>query len=92
MLFISAPFGNYLTHKNATSVIGTFTLNKRSGLLMQMIKTLRSFDFKDKNVLLVDDSIVRGTTITQIIQQARQAGARKVCIASAAPAVRYQNV
>ena len=51
-----------------------------------------SLEFKDKNVLLVDDSIVRGTTITQIIQQARQAGARKVCIASAAPAVRYQNV
>ena len=46
MLFISAPFGNYLTHKNATSVIGTFTLNKRSGLLMQMIKTLR-YSFKD---------------------------------------------
>ena len=41
-----------------------------------------SLEFKDKNVLLVDDSIVRGTTITQIIQQARQAGARKVCIAS----------
>ena len=46
MLFISAPFGNYLTHKNATSVIGTFTLNKRSGLLMQMIKTLR-YSFND---------------------------------------------
>ena len=46
MLFISAPFGNYLTHKNATSVIGTFTLNKRSGLLMQMIKPLR-YSFKD---------------------------------------------
>tara|TARA_Y100001933_G_scaffold241138_1_gene267300 strand:- start:452 stop:1228 length:777 start_codon:yes stop_codon:yes gene_type:complete len=51
-----------------------------------------SLEFKDKNVLLVDDSIVRGTTITQIIQQARMAGARKVYIASAAPAVRFQNV
>ena len=49
-------------------------------------------EFKDKNVLLVDDSIVRGTTITQIIQLAREAGARKVYIASAAPALRYQNV
>ena len=51
-----------------------------------------SLEFKGKNVLLVDDSIVRGTTITQIIQQARKAGARKVYIASAAPAVRFQNV
>ena len=49
-------------------------------------------EFKDKNVLLVDDSIVRGTTIQQIIQMARDAGARKVYVASAAPALRYQNV
>lgn len=49
-------------------------------------------EFKDKNVLLVDDSIVRGTTITQIIGMARDAGARKVYIASAAPPVRYPNV
>lgn len=49
-------------------------------------------EFKDKNVLLVDDSIVRGTTSQQIIQMAREAGANKVYFASAAPAVRYQNV
>jgi amidophosphoribosyltransferase len=49
-------------------------------------------EFKGKNVLLVDDSIVRGTTIRQIIQLARDAGARKVFIASAAPAIRYPNV
>jgi len=49
-------------------------------------------EFKDKNVLLVDDSIVRGTTSKQIIQMARDAGARKVYIASAAPPVRYPNV
>jgi amidophosphoribosyltransferase len=49
-------------------------------------------EFKGKNVLLVDDSIVRGTTIQQIIQMARDAGARKVYVASAAPAVRYPNV
>ena len=49
-------------------------------------------EFQGKNVLLVDDSIVRGTTITQIIQMAREAGARKVYMASAAPALRYQNV
>ena len=49
-------------------------------------------EFKGKNVLLVDDSIVRGTTSAQIIQMAREAGARKVYFASAAPPVRYPNV
>jgi amidophosphoribosyltransferase len=49
-------------------------------------------EFKGKTVLLVDDSIVRGTTSKQIIQMARDAGAKKVYIASAAPAVRYPNV
>lgn len=51
-----------------------------------------SVEFKDKNVLLVDDSIVRGTTSEQIIQLARDAGARKVYMASASPPVRYPNV
>ncbi|HBX38386.1 MAG TPA: amidophosphoribosyltransferase, partial [Pseudohongiella sp.] len=49
-------------------------------------------EFRGKNVLLVDDSIVRGTTCRQIIQMAREAGARKVYFASAAPPVRYPNV
>jgi amidophosphoribosyltransferase len=49
-------------------------------------------EFRNKNVLLVDDSIVRGTTSREIIQMAREAGARKVYFASAAPAVRYPNV
>jgi amidophosphoribosyltransferase len=49
-------------------------------------------EFKGKNVLLVDDSIVRGTTSKQIVQMAREAGARKVFVASAAPAVRHPNV
>ncbi|MBB5209850.1 amidophosphoribosyltransferase [Microbulbifer hydrolyticus] len=49
-------------------------------------------EFRGKNVLLVDDSIVRGTTCKQIIQMAREAGASKVYFASAAPAVKYPNV
>jgi amidophosphoribosyltransferase len=49
-------------------------------------------EFRGKNVLLVDDSIVRGTTSAQIIDLAREAGARKVYFASAAPPVRFPNV
>jgi len=49
-------------------------------------------EFRGKNVLLLDDSIVRGTTSEQIIQMARDAGANKVFFASAAPPVRYPNV
>ncbi len=49
-------------------------------------------EFRGKNVLLVDDSIIRGTTSKQIVQMARDAGANKVYLASAAPPVRYPNV
>jgi amidophosphoribosyltransferase len=49
-------------------------------------------EFRDRNVLLVDDSIVRGTTSKEIVQMAREAGARKVYMASAAPPVRFPNV
>jgi amidophosphoribosyltransferase len=64
----------------------------------QRMKSVRNklnaigLEFKDKNVLLVDDSIVRGTTSRQIIQMAREAGAKKVYFASAAPPVRYPSV
>jgi len=49
-------------------------------------------EFRDKNVLLVDDSIVRGTTSEQIIEMAREAGAKRVYLASAAPEIRFPNV
>jgi len=49
-------------------------------------------EFRGRNVLLVDDSIVRGTTSQEIVQMAREAGARKVYLASAAPPVRFPNV
>ncbi len=64
----------------------------------QRAKSVRSklnpidLEFRGKNVLLVDDSIVRGTTSAQIIDLARESGARKVYFASAAPPVRYPNV
>jgi amidophosphoribosyltransferase len=64
----------------------------------QRAKSVRSklnvidLEFRGKNVLLIDDSIVRGTTSAQIIDLAREAGARRVYFASAAPPVRYPNV
>ncbi|KAL3807537.1 hypothetical protein ACHAXA_002576 [Cyclostephanos tholiformis] len=55
------------------------------------LNTIKS-EFAGRNVLLVDDSIVRGTTATEIIQMAREAGAKKVYLTSAAPPIRYPNI
>jgi amidophosphoribosyltransferase len=55
------------------------------------LNTIKS-EFAGKNVLLVDDSIVRGTTANEIVQMAREAGARKVFFSSAAPPIRYPNI
>jgi len=65
--------------------------SKRKKSVRQKLNTIRQ-EFKGKSVLLVDDSIVRGTTSREIINMAREAGAAKVYMASAAPPVRYANV
>ena len=72
----------------------TFIMPGQSQRMRSVRRKLNAIglEFEGKNVLLVDDSIVRGTTSQQIIQQARDAGARRVYFASAAPPVRYQNV
>ncbi len=63
----------------------------RVSSVRRKLNTIAS-EFKDKNVLLVDDSIVRGTTSEQIVEMARAAGAKKIYFASAAPEIRYPNV
>jgi amidophosphoribosyltransferase len=65
--------------------------NQRKKSVRQKLNPL-GVEFKGKNVLLVDDSIVRGTTSLEIVRMARQMGAKKVYFASAAPAIRYPNV
>ena len=57
----------------------------------QKLNAIR-LEFENKNVLLIEDSVVRGTTLHEIVQQARDAGANKVYVAVAAPPVRYPNV
>ncbi len=72
----------------------TFIMPAQGERLRSVRRKLNVVDleFRGKNVLIIDDSIVRGTTSKQIIQMARDAGARKVYFASAAPPVRYPNV
>ena len=64
---------------------------QRVSAVRRKLNTIAS-EFKGKNVLLVDDSIVRGTTSEQIVDMARAAGANKIYFASAAPEIRYPNV
>ena len=64
---------------------------QRISSVRRKLNTIKA-EFKDKNVLLVDDSIVRGTTSEQIVTMARAAGAKKIYFASAAPEIRYPNV
>jgi amidophosphoribosyltransferase len=72
----------------------TFIMPEQSARKASVRRKLNaiSLEFSNKNVLLVDDSIVRGTTSQQIIDMAREAGAKSVYFASAAPPVRYPNV
>ena len=72
----------------------TFIMPGQGERVKSVRRKLNAIDleFNKKNVLLVDDSIVRGTTSKQIIQMAREAGAKNVYFASAAPPVRYPNV
>ncbi len=65
--------------------------NERSKSVQRKLNAIKS-EFKNKTVLLVDDSIVRGTTSKQIVDMAREAGAKKVYMASAAPPVKFPNV
>lgn len=64
---------------------------KRKKSVRQKLNAI-PLEFQNKNILLVDDSVVRGTTAKEIVQVAREAGANKVYFASAAPEIRYPNV
>ena len=64
--------------------------NHRSKMVKMKLNTIAS-EFKDKNVLIVDDSIVRGTTSRELVRLAKEAGAKKIWFASAAPPIRYPN-
>eukprot|EP00040_Diaphanoeca_grandis_P022972 m.124300 g.124300 ORF g.124300 m.124300 type:complete len:501 (+) comp29054_c0_seq2:191-1693(+) len=72
----------------------TFIMSNNANRIAQVRKKLNTVDeeFKDKTVLIVDDSIVRGNTSRRIVQMAREAGAKRVYLASAAPPIMYPNV
>ena len=64
---------------------------ERKKSVKQKLNTI-DIEFENRNVILIDDSIVRGNTSKQIVQMARAAGAKKVFFASASPPIRYPNV
>ena len=82
---------NKISQKNIELCFPKLYQEERKKSVRRKLNILE-LEFKDKNVLLVDDSIVRGTTSTKIIQMAREAGAKKIYFASAAPAIKYQNL
>jgi amidophosphoribosyltransferase len=86
------PYGDGLVKNRyigRTFIMPGQTIRKKS---VRQKLTAISMEFKRKNVLVVDDSIVRGTTSREIVQMAREAGANKVFFASSAPPVRFPNV
>ena len=82
----SRPAAQQLAQKLGLTYREGFIKNRYVG------RTFIQPEFKDKNVLLVDDSIVRGTTMKEIVRMARESGAKKVFVASSAPRVMYPNV
>ncbi|MBE8215068.1 MAG: amidophosphoribosyltransferase [Endozoicomonadaceae bacterium] len=72
----------------------TFIMSEQSERISSVRRKLNAMktEFKDKNILLVDDSIVRGTTCKQLIELARESGAKKVYFCSASPPIRHPNV
>jgi amidophosphoribosyltransferase len=91
-LFLNRPFceGFIKNRYIARTFIMPGQATRRKSVRLKL-NTIKS-EFLNRNVLLVDDSIVRGTTASEIVQMARDAGARKVFICSAAPPVRYPNI
>ena len=84
-----------LSRHHSVDSVSPFLYVQGQGMRRKTVRLKRNTiktEFRGKNVLLVDDSIVRGTTSKEIVQMAKDAGANKVYFASAAPPVRYSNV
>ena len=88
---LPSPLIHLPHHSLNPSLITPYTKGLRKKSVRQKLSAIGS-EFANRNVLLLDDSIVRGTTSSQIVQMARDAGAKRVYMASAAPPVIYPNV